>query len=155
MPVCPAYRLILQSWASQIVHRVANGSPQLQHFFERAVTRRWAPQTRYTFRRNTASTMKLLIWFWHSSLQFMSFIVQLMLLGAVSAWDKTTRVQKLFAYLKQFVGSINRVRHLFYDDLDRETLYDDYLCLVALNKQLIQWTRIQRNPEKHWISRNS
>jgi len=32
----------------QILHSVANGSPG-------AMTRRWAPQTRYTLRRNTAS----------------------------------------------------------------------------------------------------
>ena len=32
-----------------------------------------------------------------------------------------------------------------------KTLYDDYLCLVASNKQQIQWTRIQRNPLEHWI----
>ena len=25
-----------------------------------------------------------------------------------------------------------------------KTLFDDYLCLVALNKQQIQWTRIQK-----------
>ena len=34
-------------------------------------------------------------------------------------------------------------------------LYDDYLCLVALNKQQIQWTRIRRNPQEHWITGNS
>ena len=33
-------------------------------------------------------------------------------------------------------------------------LYDDYLCLVASNKQQIQWTRIQRNPQEHWIVKN-
>ena len=34
-----------------------------------------------------------------------------------------------------------------------KTLYNDYLCLVASNKQQIQWTRIRRNPQKtldHW-----
>ena len=31
-----------------------------------------------------------------------------------------------------------------------ETLYDDYLCLVALNKQKIHWTRFRRNPQEHW-----
>ena len=36
-----------------------------------------------------------------------------------------------------------------------KTLYDDYLCLVASNKQQIQWTRIGRNPQEHWIIRNS
>ena len=35
------------------------------------------------------------------------------------------------------------------------TLYDDYLCLVALNNGQIQWTRIRRNPQKHWITGNS
>ena len=29
-----------------------------------AMTRRWAPETRYTLRRNTASIMKDFIWFW-------------------------------------------------------------------------------------------
>ena len=32
-----------------------------------------------------------------------------------------------------------------------KTRYDDYLCLVALNKQQIQWTRIRRNPQEHRI----
>ena len=36
-----------------------------------------------------------------------------------------------------------------------KTLYDDYLCLVASNKQQIQWTRIRKNPEEHWITGNS
>ena len=36
-----------------------------------------------------------------------------------------------------------------------KTLYDDYLCLVASNKQQIQWTRIRRNPQEHWITGNS
>ena len=36
-----------------------------------------------------------------------------------------------------------------------KTLYDDYLCLVASNKQQIQWTRIRRNPQEHWIIGNS
>ena len=35
------------------------------------------------------------------------------------------------------------------------TLYDGYLCLVASNKQQIQWTRIRRNPQEHWIIGNS
>ena len=30
-----------------------------------------------------------------------------------------------------------------------KTLYDDYLCLVASNKQQIQWTRIRRNLQEH------
>ena len=53
-----------KSRASQIGHSVANGSPPLQHFFEKklcrpgAMTRRWAPQTRYTLRSTTASIMK-------------------------------------------------------------------------------------------------
>ena len=34
-------------------------------------------------------------------------------------------------------------------------LCDNYLCLVASNKQQIQWTRIQRNSQKHWITGNS
>ena len=36
-----------------------------------------------------------------------------------------------------------------------KTLYDDYLCLMASNKQQIQWTRIRRNPQEHWIIGNS
>ena len=28
-------------------------------------------------------------------------------------------------------------------------LYDDYLCLVASNKQQIQWKKIWRNPHEH------
>ena len=36
-----------------------------------------------------------------------------------------------------------------------KTLYDDYLCLVVSNKQQIQWTRIRRNPQEHWIIGNS
>ena len=36
-----------------------------------------------------------------------------------------------------------------------KTLYDDYLCLVASNKQQIQWTEIRRNPLEHWIIGNS
>ena len=31
-----------------------------------------------------------------------------------------------------------------------KTLYDDYLCLVASNKQQIQWKRSWRNPQKLW-----
>ena len=34
-------------------------------------------------------------------------------------------------------------------------LCDDYLCLVASNKQQIQRTKIQKNPQKHWITGNS
>ena len=34
-------------------------------------------------------------------------------------------------------------------------LYEDYLCLVVLNKQQIQWTRTRRNPQEHWIAGNS
>ena len=30
-----------------------------------------------------------------------------------------------------------------------KTLYDDYLCSVASNKQQIQWTRIRKNPQEH------
>ena len=36
-----------------------------------------------------------------------------------------------------------------------KTLRDDYLCFVALNKQQINVTRIQRNPQEHWVSGNS
>ena len=36
-----------------------------------------------------------------------------------------------------------------------KTLYDHYLCLVTSNKQQIQWTRIQRNPQEYWIIGNS
>ena len=31
-----------------------------------------------------------------------------------------------------------------------QTLYNDYLCLVASNKQQIQLAKIQRNPSEHW-----
>ena len=30
-----------------------------------------------------------------------------------------------------------------------------YLCLMASNKQQIQWTRIRRNLHEHWITGNS
>ena len=30
-------------------------------------------------------------------------------------------------------------------------LYDNYLCLVALNKQQFQWTRIWKNSQQHYI----
>ena len=36
-----------------------------------------------------------------------------------------------------------------------KTLYNDYLCLVALNKQQVQWIRIQSDLQKHWITWNS
>ena len=36
-----------------------------------------------------------------------------------------------------------------------KTLYEDYLCLVASNKQQIQWTRIRRNSQEHWNIGNS
>ena len=36
-----------------------------------------------------------------------------------------------------------------------KTLCDDYLCLVASNKQQIQRARIRRNPREHWIYTNS
>ena len=32
-----------------------------------------------------------------------------------------------------------------------KTFYEDHLCLVASNKQQIQWTRTQRNLQEHWI----
>ena len=35
-----------------------------------------------------------------------------------------------------------------------DTLYDNYLCLVASNKQQIQWRRIRKNPQQHWITGN-
>ena len=38
--------------------------------------------------------------------------------------------------------------------LDKK-LYDDYFCLVALYKQQVQWTRIQRKFQKHCIIENS
>ena len=53
-----------KSRGGQIRHSVANGSPLLQHFFERscvsrgAMTQRWAPQIGYTLRRNSARIMK-------------------------------------------------------------------------------------------------
>ena len=55
--------LRFKSRAGQIGHSVANGSPLLRHFFfavlpTGAMTRRWALQTRYRFRRNSASVMK-------------------------------------------------------------------------------------------------
>ena len=71
-----ATRLSLERevWSSnsggQIWYNVANCSPPLRHFFERscvahtvllagAMTRRWAPRTRFSLRRNTASIMRL------------------------------------------------------------------------------------------------
>ena len=54
--------------ASRIGHSVAKRAPPPQHFFERScvapgvMTRRWAPQTRYTLPHNTASIMKNYIW---------------------------------------------------------------------------------------------
>ena len=36
-----------------------------------------------------------------------------------------------------------------------KTLYEDCLCLLALNKQKTQQTRIWRNSLKHWIDENS
>ena len=36
-----------------------------------------------------------------------------------------------------------------------KTLYDNFLCLVALNKQQIQWIRIRKNPQELWIIGNS
>ena len=36
----------------------------------------------------------------------------------------------------------------------QETLYDDYLCLVALNKQQIKWTIVQTNSQNRWITGN-
>ena len=35
-----------------------------------------------------------------------------------------------------------------------KTLYDDYRCLVASNRHQIQYTRIKRKPQKHWITGN-
>ena len=35
-----------------------------------------------------------------------------------------------------------------------KTLYNDCLCLVARNKQQIQWARMRRNPQEHWITGN-
>ena len=43
-------------------HSVANGTPPLQHFFEKELERSDAEQNRYTLRRNTASIIKDLIW---------------------------------------------------------------------------------------------
>jgi len=59
--------------ADQILHSVAYGSPPLQHLRKSlrcrgAMTRRWAPQTRYTLLRNTASIMKGLIWWFFGTL---------------------------------------------------------------------------------------
>ena len=53
--------LRFKSRAGQIEHSVANALPPQQHFFESTcvaraqMTRRWAPQSRYTLRRNTAN----------------------------------------------------------------------------------------------------
>jgi len=54
--------------AGQILHNVANDSPSLQHLSKYlcclgAMSRRWAPQTRYTLRRNTVSLMKFRLGF--------------------------------------------------------------------------------------------
>ena len=56
--VSGAVGLRFKSRAGQIGFSVANGSPSLQYFFGGAMTRRWAPQTRYTPWRNTASIKK-------------------------------------------------------------------------------------------------
>ena len=62
--------LRFKSRACQSVHSVAKNSPPLRHFFEMsymfpagAMTRRWAPQIRYTLWHNTACIMKDLIQF--------------------------------------------------------------------------------------------
>ena len=67
MLVSGAGDLRFESRTGQIEHRVANGSPPLQHFFKKkqccpgAMMQRWALKTRYTLRRNKASITKDLI----------------------------------------------------------------------------------------------
>ena len=36
-----------------------------------------------------------------------------------------------------------------------KTLYNDYLCLVVSNKYQIEWTKVRKNPQEHWIIGNS
>ena len=36
----------------------------------------------------------------------------------------------------------------------KQLFFDDYLCLVALNKQQIQWTRLRKKLQKYSISGN-
>jgi len=60
--------LEVKSRTGQILHSVANGSLQLQHLRKQlyclgAMTRRWAPQIRYTLRRNTASILKVFFFY--------------------------------------------------------------------------------------------
>ena len=59
-----------QEGGQMLKSRLANGSPPLQHFFKSccvvlccpaAMTWRWAPQTHYTLRCNTANIIKDLI----------------------------------------------------------------------------------------------
>jgi len=66
MHVSYAGGLEFKSLTGQTLHSIANGSPLLQHLRKLlcclgAVTWRWAPQTRYMLRRNTASIMKGLV----------------------------------------------------------------------------------------------
>ena len=72
MFVSGADGLGFKSRTGQIGHRVANDSPLQSSISSNgamlpagAMTRRWAPQTRYALRRNTASTMKDFIRFIH------------------------------------------------------------------------------------------
>ena len=44
--------------------------------------------------------------------------------------------------------------HHIVASLDKR-LYNDYLRFVASNQQQIQWTRIRRNFQEHWIIRSS
>ena len=39
-------------------------------------------------------------------------------------------------------------------DIGHKTLYDYQLCLVASNKRQIQWRKIRRNSQEHWITGN-
>ena len=84
-------------------------------------------------------------------------------------WEKSVPG---FGERKSLISRVaERVKASFYDDPDHmiwvqpppghivasldKTHYDDYLCLVASNKQQISWTKIRENPQEHWITKNS
>ena len=70
------------------------------------------------------------------------------------------------AYALIFVGSVaGRVKASFLTLIARskfnphpghvvasldKAVYDDYLCMVASNKEQIQWAIIQKNSQEHW-----
>ena len=60
----------------------------------------------------------------------------------------------IFYYVLVFYDD-DRLSFMMIMSLDDDYVYDDYRCLVASNKQQIQWTKIRRNPQEHWIIGNS